>query len=140
MLLKKYPLFYLATATSMVSSTLGSRAELMHSIPLHDIIPLLSPQEAAFFTILDQQLDKVESFYCAREEEMLQRGHILRSQLNDLEGHRNLLQVSNVFTFFMNMAHPLFRRCPCTGHQISSLHSFPVCPTPTGALYHRRPS
>jgi len=108
------------TATSMVGSTLGRRAELLHSLPLHEIISLLSPQETAFFTILDQQLDKVESFYRAREEEMLKRGHILRLQLNDLEEHRNLLQVSNVFTFVMNITHPFFRshRHRSTGQQI----------------------
>ncbi|KJA15596.1 hypothetical protein HYPSUDRAFT_362505 [Hypholoma sublateritium FD-334 SS-4] len=40
--------------------------------------------------MLDAQLDKVESFYLAREKEMLARGHTLKVQLDELHDHRRL--------------------------------------------------
>lgn len=43
--------------------------------------------------MLDAQLDKVESFYIAREKEMLDRTYMLQVQLNELNDHRKLFHV-----------------------------------------------
>ncbi|PPQ86656.1 hypothetical protein CVT25_006840 [Psilocybe cyanescens] len=59
-------------------------------LPLHELLNHLSPQEVSFFILLDAQLDKVESFYLAREQEMLTRGHMLKIQLDELQDHRKL--------------------------------------------------
>lgn len=63
------------------------------ALPLHELLEQLSPQEVSFFTMLDAQLDKVESFYLAREKEMLARGHTLKVQLDELHDHRRLFLV-----------------------------------------------
>uniref|UniRef100_A0A8H7XW23 Uncharacterized protein n=1 Tax=Psilocybe cubensis TaxID=181762 RepID=A0A8H7XW23_PSICU len=59
-------------------------------LPLHELLNHLSPQEVSFFILLDAQLDKVESFYLAREKEMLTRGRMLKIQLVELQEHRKL--------------------------------------------------
>ena len=38
-----------------------------------ELLPQLTPVERAFFEKLDQELDKVESFYCERERAMKHR-------------------------------------------------------------------
>ncbi|KAF8155817.1 SPX domain-containing protein [Crassisporium funariophilum] len=60
------------------------------ALPLHELLTHLSPHEVSFFTMLDAQLDKVESFYLAREKEMVSRGRMLQIQLNELKDHRKL--------------------------------------------------
>ena len=45
--------------------------------------------------MLDTQLDKIETFYLAREKEMLSRGQLLQLQLRELDDHRKLYQVRN---------------------------------------------
>jgi hypothetical protein len=84
-----------------MDSSKGRRAELLCALSLEEILALLSPQEAAFFTMLDEQLAKVESFYCAREDEMLARGRLLQTQLNELKDHRIRFLVSNVFAILV---------------------------------------
>ncbi|KAI9065267.1 hypothetical protein FKP32DRAFT_511020 [Trametes sanguinea] len=51
----------------------GPRFDLRHPIPLMELLPQLTPVERAFFDKLDEELDKVESFYCEREREMRHR-------------------------------------------------------------------
>lgn len=41
--------------------------------PLQELLPLLTPVQRAFFETLDSELDKVESFFCARERELRAR-------------------------------------------------------------------
>lgn len=41
--------------------------------PLMELLPLLTPVQRAFFEKLDVELDKVESFFCAREREVRAR-------------------------------------------------------------------
>ncbi|CDO74587.1 hypothetical protein BN946_scf184583.g14 [Trametes cinnabarina] len=53
-----------------------------------ELLPQLTPVERAFFDKLDEELDKVESFYCEREREMRQRANLLKQQLQDLQDHR----------------------------------------------------
>ncbi|TFK19881.1 EXS-domain-containing protein [Coprinopsis marcescibilis] len=62
-------------------------------LSLHDLMSHLSPHEVAFFVLLDAQLDKVESFYTAREKEMAARSKSLEEQLRELEEHKRLFLV-----------------------------------------------
>lgn len=50
----------------------------------------LEPDEQAFFDLLDHELDKVEKFYVAREQDAVRRAHDLRDQLRELAEHRKL--------------------------------------------------
>lgn len=38
-----------------------------------ELLPQLSPVERAYFDKLDEELDKIDSFYCEREREMRHR-------------------------------------------------------------------
>jgi hypothetical protein len=73
---------------------------------LREIIPHLSPAEAAFFTLLDAELDKVESFYLRREKEYRARSGVLEDQLRELEEHRRLFHVRLLVLFLF--AFPVF--------------------------------
>ncbi|TBU41711.1 SPX domain-containing protein [Dichomitus squalens] len=64
------------------------RFDLKRPIPLMDLLPELTPVEKAFFDKLDEELDKVESFYCEREKEMRHRANLLKEQLQALKDHR----------------------------------------------------
>ncbi|RDX42436.1 hypothetical protein OH76DRAFT_101013 [Lentinus brumalis] len=66
----------------------GPRFDVRHPIPLKDLIPQLTPVERAFFEKLDEELDKVESFYCERERDMRHRANLLKEQLQELKDHR----------------------------------------------------
>ena len=57
-------------------------------LPLKELLPLLSPLERSFFEILDEEVEKVEAFYVAREAEMRKRGRTLEDQLTQLSAHR----------------------------------------------------
>ncbi|KAF7763567.1 hypothetical protein Agabi119p4_8104 [Agaricus bisporus var. burnettii] len=59
----------------------------MAALPLGELRTHLSPQEEAFFDHLDAQLEKVESFYSAREGEMIARTALLQQQLLELQDH-----------------------------------------------------
>lgn len=50
----------------------------------------LAPDEQAFFDFLDKELQKVESFYLARQADALRRGEELRAQLRELAEHRRV--------------------------------------------------
>ena len=68
----------LGRALQRANSTKGSgphqpRFDMRRSIPLMELLPQLTPVERAFFEKLDQELDKVESFYCERERMMRHR-------------------------------------------------------------------
>lgn len=62
-------------------------------LSLAALIPLLSPQEASFFTALDAELDKIESFYLDREKEMVALSRRLEEQLAELSDHRRRFYV-----------------------------------------------
>jgi SPX domain protein involved in polyphosphate accumulation len=63
-------------------------------LPLLELFPLLTPIEKSFFTALDVELNKVESFYLDREQELLVRTGMLEQQLEELVEHRKLFDVS----------------------------------------------
>lgn len=69
-------------------------------LPLHELLTQLSPPEVSFFTMLDAQLDKVESFYVAREKEMIARGQLLQIQLLELSDHRKMFKACPALFFF----------------------------------------
>lgn len=50
-----------------------SNWDLSRSIPLKDLMPVLTPVQKSFFEKLDGELDKVETFYVEREKEMRTR-------------------------------------------------------------------
>jgi hypothetical protein len=43
--------------------------------------------------MLDRELDKIESFYLAREKETQERSRVLQGQLNELNEHKRIVQV-----------------------------------------------
>ncbi|BEI88828.1 uncharacterized protein CcaverHIS019_0201900 [Cutaneotrichosporon cavernicola] len=55
-----------------------------------ELYDTLEPDEKAFFDLLDQQLEKVEDFYSARETEATRRFHQLSDQLTELAEHRRI--------------------------------------------------
>ncbi|WOO82310.1 Xenotropic and polytropic retrovirus receptor 1 [Vanrija pseudolonga] len=55
-----------------------------------ELYETLAPDEQAFFDLLDHELDKVESFYHARELEAVRKGNELRQQLKELAEHRRV--------------------------------------------------
>ncbi|KDR80317.1 hypothetical protein GALMADRAFT_62135, partial [Galerina marginata CBS 339.88] len=84
------------------NGTTNRQADPLAALPLHELLTQLSPQEVSFFLLLDSQLDKVESFYLAREKEMLARGHTLQLQLKELQDHRKLFHVPAVSSTKVN--------------------------------------
>jgi hypothetical protein len=90
----------------------NAKSDPYSEIPLKDLMPLLTPIESAFFTTLDAELEKVESFYVAREKDTQNHTRLLGQQLNELYEHRKLFLVSSaflnlfVFTILFNAGHP----------------------------------
>ncbi|KAJ7185647.1 SPX domain-containing protein [Mycena filopes] len=64
-------------------------------LSLNALIPLLSPQELAFFAALDNELQKVEAFYVDREKAMKIRTRDLAAQLRELTAHRKLFDAAH---------------------------------------------
>jgi hypothetical protein len=66
-------------------------------LSLNALLPLLSQQELAFFSALDGELQKVETFYLDREKAMKARTRDLEAQLRELNQHRKLFDVATFF-------------------------------------------
>ncbi|KAJ7064980.1 SPX domain-containing protein [Mycena amicta] len=64
-------------------------------LPLRELLPLLSPLELAFFTTLDGEVEKIEKFYVAREQEMKLLTNTLGQQLDELDEHRKLFDAAH---------------------------------------------
>jgi len=69
---------------------------LQEPIPLYAILLTLPPIHLAFFTHLDCQLEKVDSFYSEREREAQARSRALQNQLRELKDHRKIFYVSGL--------------------------------------------
>ncbi|KAG6873652.1 hypothetical protein C0995_012583 [Termitomyces sp. Mi166 len=65
----------------------------MEHLPLNELLLQLDSVEKAFFTALDDQLDKIDSFYSTRETEMMAHTRALHEQLDELEGHKELVKL-----------------------------------------------
>src|SRR5882762_6544550 len=65
-------------------------------ISLYAILLTLPPIHLAFFTHLDFQLEKVDSFYLEREREAQARNRALQNQLRELKDHRKIFYVSGL--------------------------------------------
>lgn len=59
-------------------------------LPLYAILLTLPPIHIEFFTYLDEQLEKINSFYLEREKEAQSRSKALDIQLRELEDHRKI--------------------------------------------------
>jgi len=72
------------------SMTLQSPKPARTARTFEDLYKTLEPDEKAFFDLLQRELDKVESFYNAREGDAQRRAHDLRDQLLELAQHRKI--------------------------------------------------
>lgn len=63
---------------------------------LAELFVVLTPLERQFFTLLDAELEKVDTFYKERETEALARVRILKEQLRELKDHRNIFHVGSI--------------------------------------------
>jgi hypothetical protein len=73
------------------------------ALPLHMLRAELSPKEEDFFVMLDSELEKIETFYIAREGEMQASSNMLSYNLEELLGHnkefdRRFVKVHNLVT------------------------------------------
>ncbi|CAK5274535.1 unnamed protein product [Mycena citricolor] len=66
------------------------RRDPYSELSLNVLMPLLSPQELAFFTALDSELQKVDNFFIEKERAMKVRAKDLGAQLRALNQHRKL--------------------------------------------------
>ncbi|TFK38117.1 SPX domain-containing protein [Crucibulum laeve] len=83
------------SVSSRLNGSQSRPSNPLTSLPLHELLAELSPSELTFFTLLDSELDKVETFYVSREKEMLTRGKMLQEQLAELSDHRKLVLESH---------------------------------------------
>nr|GAT52934.1 signal transduction protein [Mycena chlorophos] len=72
----------------------GQKPHPYSDLPLRELLPLLSPLELAFFTTLDAEVEKIEKFYVAREQDMALHTSMLEKQLQELEEHRKLFDAA----------------------------------------------
>ncbi|KAJ7359368.1 hypothetical protein DFH08DRAFT_686474, partial [Mycena albidolilacea] len=82
-----------SNTTRRFTKLVGPKPHPYSELPLRDLMPLLSPLELAFFTTLDAELEKIEAFYVARENEMKVHTQLLELQLNELDEHKRLFDV-----------------------------------------------
>lgn len=76
--------------SSRLGGSAGRPTNPMAILSLQEVLMQLSPLEIAFFTMLDAELDKVETFYVTREKEALEKGQMLENQLQELVEHRKI--------------------------------------------------
>jgi hypothetical protein len=73
---------------SMTSSSF--RTPVRSARTFDDLYPTLDTDEQAFFDLLAHELDKVQSFYSAREADALRRFSEIKEQLKELAEHRKV--------------------------------------------------
>lgn len=79
-----------ATTRGGKDATAAAAAASRYPHDLDELYSDLLPDEAKFFSVLDEQLDKVESFYHEREGEAHRRWDELKLQLKELAEHRRI--------------------------------------------------
>ncbi|KAF7351257.1 SPX and EXS domain-containing protein 3 [Mycena sanguinolenta] len=72
----------------------GPKLHPFSELPLHELMRLLSPPELAFFSTLDAEIEKIEAFYVAKEQEMKNHTELLALQLHELDEHRKLFDAA----------------------------------------------
>jgi hypothetical protein len=70
------------------------KANPLAGLPLFELYKHLGPLEMQFFTMLDAELDKVDSFYTQKESEFQARTKLLIEQFGELNDHRRMVVVS----------------------------------------------
>ncbi|KAG8700006.1 hypothetical protein FRC11_013274, partial [Ceratobasidium sp. 423] len=74
------------------------RRDTLHSArppaSIDDVLSLLNPVELEFFATLHQEVEKVDAFYKEREKDAILRVNALRMQMEELRGHKKLLDES----------------------------------------------
>ena len=70
--------------------TMPSPRTMRTARSFEELYESLEPDEKAFFDLLQRELDKVDSFYNAREADAQRRAHDLRDQLHELAQHRKI--------------------------------------------------
>ncbi|KAF8609113.1 SPX-domain-containing protein [Ceratobasidium sp. AG-I] len=75
--------------------TMNSRSnEFAYSPPapsnVEELLAGLGPNEIAFFTAFDRELDKVDAFYSEREQDAMLKVAALKEQFKELRGHKQL--------------------------------------------------
>ncbi|WWC91724.1 uncharacterized protein L201_006671 [Kwoniella dendrophila CBS 6074] len=76
--------------TPAATPTTSSTPKVKTAENFDELYKQLEPDERDFFDFLEHELDKVESFYLAREGEAMRRAHDLRDQLKELAEHRKI--------------------------------------------------
>jgi hypothetical protein len=76
----------ISTADALVATAAAPR----YPETIEALYALCQPDERRFFTLLDAELEKVESFYHERESDAIRRSHQLKAQLAELEAHRRV--------------------------------------------------
>ncbi len=78
------------------------KANPLAGLSLFELYKELNPLQMRFFTMLDAELDKVNSFYAMKESELQDRTQVLIEQFKELNEHRHMVYVS-VFIFFLSI-------------------------------------
>ncbi|CAE7131077.1 unnamed protein product [Rhizoctonia solani] len=73
-------------------TTTSRTNDIGHSAPatVPELLAGLGPNELAFFTKLDQEIEKVENFYAERERDAELKVAALKEQFHELRGHKQL--------------------------------------------------
>ncbi|CAE6469773.1 unnamed protein product [Rhizoctonia solani] len=73
-------------------TTTSRHVDIGHPAPatVQELLVGLGPNELAFFTALDQEIEKVENFYLERERDAGQKVAALKEQFHELRGHKQL--------------------------------------------------
>ena len=86
--------------TCFEGSEMPWKANPLSGLSLSELYKELNPLQMQFFTVLDAELDKVNSFYAMKECELQDRTQLLIEQFKELNEHRRMVYVSVFFFFY----------------------------------------